>query len=433
MSITETRSTAGNRWARIGLTLAVGLFVAYLDRSNLSIGIQGAARDLGFSGDAFAQTSSVALTAFLYGYLASNLLGGFLTARLDAKWVLLISVAGYSLCTVLIGFAGSVGWLIALRVGVGIFEGFYWPQQFRLAKEWFDEHEMSRASALIQYYGQYLALALGFFVLTPVYAALDWRPLFWILGGVGLVIVVPLYAAALRSRPSTPQFGPFIDRTERVAAPKLTWEALGGWRFLLVVFSYFANGMLFWGITLFLPQTVATFKLPTVLSGLAAATPYLVSLILTVPMIAISDRTGRRGVIATSGLVVGGILIACLPLASSPVAKFVLISVGIGYFTAAYTPNVWAIVVTRMSEHAVGPASGIINGFGAGGGGIVAGLLVGGLLKSTGSYFTGFAVLGFAAIAGGISLALYVRYTSSRPLGGDTAAPEFNRVLRRRS
>lgn len=407
------RPRVPGRWIRVGLLLAVGLFVAYLDRSNLSIGIAGVSRDLGFAGSDFAASSSLALTAFLWGYLVSNLLGGVLTARIDAKWILLIAVAGYSLCTVLIGFSENITMLIVLRVGVGIFEGFYWPQQFRLAKEWFDEKEMTRASAMIQYYGQYLALALGFFILTPVYAALDWRPLFWILGGLGLVLVLPLYAAFLRSTPDSPRFGPIripaVDASER---KKLTFASLGGWSFLLIVFSYFTNGMLFWGITLFLPQTVATFNLPPALNGLAAATPYLLSLVLTFPMIALADRTGRRGIIAVSGLVVGGILIACLPLTGDPTIRFILISLGLGYFTAAYTPNIWAIAVTRLSPHAVGPATGIINGFGAGGGGIVAGALVGGLLASTGSYFVGFTILGLAAITGGIALAIYVRATA---------------------
>ena len=82
--------------------------------------------------------------------------------------------------------------LVALRTGVGTFEGFYWPQQFRMAKAWFDEREMSRANAIIQYYGQYLALALGFFLLTPLYTGLGWRPLFWILGSIGILVVLQL-------------------------------------------------------------------------------------------------------------------------------------------------------------------------------------------------------------------------------------------------
>lgn len=414
MNTTESELVASRRrtrWVKVGLLLAFGLFIAYLDRSNLSIGIEGVAHDLGFEGEAFPATSSLMLTAFLWGYLVSNLLGGLLTARFDAKWILLVTVFGYSLCTLLIGFASSVTGVIVLRVLIGVFEGFYWPQQFRLAKEWFADHEMSRASAIIQYYGQYFALALGFFVLTPVYAAFNWNVLFWSLGGIGLVVIVPLYAAFLRSHPGDALFGP-VRIAKKVAAEgreRLTFASLGGWRFPLIVFSYFANGMLFWGITLFLPQSVGSFGLSPTLSGLAAAAPYLVSLVLTVPMIAISDRTGKRGAIAVSGLVVGGVLIACLPFAHDPMAQFVLICLGVGYFTAAYTPNIWAIAVTSMSSHAVGPATGIINGFGAGGGGIVAGALVGALFGATGSYFTGFALLGFVAIAGGIALAVYVR------------------------
>jgi len=56
---------------------------------------------------------------------------------------------------------------------------------------------------------------------------------------------------------------------------------------------------------------------------------------------------------------------------------------------------------------ALGPASGIINGLGAGGGGTMAGFLVGLLYQSTGSYMTGFVVLGIIVIFGGVSLILY--------------------------
>jgi len=416
--LTGTVDQRRGRWTKIGLLLAVGLFVAYLDRSNLSIGISGAARDLGFSGSNFAETSSLVLTAFFWGYLVSNLLGGLLTTRMDAKWILVISVAGYSLSTLLIGFTNDVGFLLFLRIAIGVFEGFYWPQQFRLLKEWFVDNEMSRASALIEYYGQYISLALGFFILTPVYAALDWRALFWILGGIGLVVVLPLYAVFLTSRPAAPRFGSLVIRTETTAEKeKLTFQSLGGWSFILVVFSYFANGLLFWGITLFLPQTVAGFKLNPTLSGLLAAVPYLLSIALAIPMIAISDKTGKRGLIAVSGLIVGGILVACLPLAGDPVVKFILISLGLGYFTATYNPNIWAIAVMRLKPHAVGSATGIMNGIGAGAGGIVAGPIMGSLLAATGAYFAGFAVFGLVAIAGGIALAVYVRTTKVVPAG----------------
>jgi MFS family permease len=384
-----------------------GLFVAYLDRSNLSIALPALSQDMGFAGPAFADTSSWALTAFLFGYLAANLLGGFLTYRIDPKLTLIATVAVFSLCTLLAGFVDSVGLLIALRVVLGFAEGIYWPQQFRVAKAWFTEREMSKGTAVIQYYGQYAALALGFFLLTPVYDALGWRPLFWITGLAGIALVIPLFAAFLRSAP--PGAAPAAAPREPGTRARLRFADFGGPRFLLLVFSYFSNGMLFWGITLWIPLVIQSLGFTGTGRGLLAALPYVLSLLLTVPMMALSDRSGKRVLIASSGLLVGGALVGALPLVDSPVGKLVLICVGMGYFTATFTSNLWAVAVTDLPPHLVGPATGIINGFGAGGGGIVAGFVVGQLQASTGSYLPGFVVLGVVAIVGGLALLTYGR------------------------
>lgn len=407
------------KWWRIGAVLMFGLFIAYLDRSNLSIALPALSQDMGFAGPAFADASSWALTAFLFGYLAANLLGGFLTYRIDPRLTLIATVAVFSTCTVLIGFVDSAGVLIALRVAIGFAEGIYWPQQFRVAKAWFTEKEMSKGSAIIQYYGQYTALALGFFLLTPLYDALGWRPLFWLTGLAGLVLVVPLYVTFLRSAP--PGAAPASAPPE--ARGRIRFADLGGPRFLLMVFSYFSNGMLFWGITLWIPLVIESLGFTGTGRGLLAALPYVLSLALTVPMMAISDRTGKRVLIASSGLLVGGALVGAIPLVESPIGRLVLICVGMGYFTAAYTSNLWAVAVTDLPPHLVGPATGIINGFGAGGGGIVAGFVVGRLHTATGSYLAGFAVLGVMAILGGLALLAYGRLRNREPAGGGAFAP----------
>lgn len=419
---TRTGSLDGarrRRWLGIAGPLLLGLFVAYLDRSNLSVGLKNVSVDLGFAGAHFPATSSLVLTAFLIGYLVSNFLGGLITHRIDTKVVLLVTIAGLSVCTLLTGFVDSVGLLVFLRVALGVFEGIYWPQQFRIAKAWFDEREMSRASAMIQYYGQYLALALGFFILTPIDQSVGWRPMFWVLGGIGIAVIVPLYAIMLKSSPTGPH-PVIIDSTGPRARTKLSFSALGGPRFLLIVFSYFANGMLFWGITLFIPLVVPTFGFAPGINGLLSALPYLVSLALTVPMTIISDRTGKRIAIAASGLLVGGVLVGLLPLIDSPIGKLLLITVGVGYFTATYTSNIWAVVVNDLEPAMVGPATGIVNGVGAGGGGVIAGVVVGGLLSLTGSYFAGLGLLGLVAILGGIAVIVYGR--TGRRSGRSTAS-----------
>ncbi|HLY54047.1 MAG TPA: MFS transporter, partial [Stellaceae bacterium] len=193
-----------SRWWNIGGSLMVGLFVAYLDRSNLSVGLPSVAQDMGFAGEGFSVTSSLALTIFLIGYALANILGGILTRRMDPKVVVIWTFALWSVATVVIGFTSSLATLLVCRAILGLAEGVYWPQQSRFARGWFAADELTKANSLIQYYGQYLALAVGFMVLTPIYQAFGWRTLFFLTGGLGLIAIVPLYAFCLRPESEAP-------------------------------------------------------------------------------------------------------------------------------------------------------------------------------------------------------------------------------------
>jgi len=418
MSASQTQSSARldgaesrSRWWSIGGSLLVGLFVAYLDRSNLSVGLPALSQDLGFAGEHFAVVSSWALTIFLIGYAFANILGGILTRHLDPKAVVIWCVAIWSLATVLVGFTGSVAVLLVCRFILGVTEGIYWPQQSRFARAWFAPEERTTANSLIQYYGQYLALAIGFMVLTPIYDAFGWRVLFFITGGLGLVIIVPLYMKALR--PETE--APYREATNAAAArPRLTLAALGGPSFFLLLFSYITQGMLFWGITLWIPLAVRSLGFTGISQAIASALPYFAAVLLALPIAKISDRTNRRVLIAALGLLIPGLLMIMLPLVESGPAKLALITVALGYYASSFTPNIWSILQSTAEPDAVGPAAGIINGVGAGGGGTVAGFLVGMLYSQTGSYMSGFVVLGVLVILGGLSLLAYSRLAPQR-------------------
>ncbi len=71
---------------------------------------------------------------------------------------------------------------------------------------------------------------------------------------------------------------------------------------------------------------------------------------------------------------------------------------GDGLLCRQLYPNIWSIIQSNVKPHAIGPASGIINGIGAGGGGTLAGLMVGYFYRTTGSYMQGFMVLGCIVI-----------------------------------
>jgi len=396
-----------SRWFRIGGTLMVGLFVAYIDRTNLSVALPSVAKDLGFAGTDFAITSSWALTTFLIGYAFANVFGGILTQRYDPKWVAICMMTIWSVATFLTGFVTSVALLLLFRLILGVTEGIYWPQQSRFARAWFAPQELTRANSLIQYYGQYLALALGFVILTPIYDAFGWNVLFYVTGGVGLIIMVPLYLSMLRKESEAPYSVP-----REGPKAKLTLKALGGAPFLLLVFTYITQGMLFWGITLWIPMAVKSLGFTGVYQAIGSALPYLTAVILAIPISIISDRTGKRILVASLGLFIPGILLMLLPQVDSGYLKMALITVALGYYASSFTPNIWSILQSTVEPQAIGSASGIINGLGAGGGGTLAGFLVGLLYQSTGSYMSGFVVLGFIVILGGISLVIYGRIKS---------------------
>jgi MFS family permease len=399
-----------SRWWSIGGSLLIGLFVAYLDRSNLSVGLPALSRDLGFAGDNFAATASLSLTIFLVGYAFSNILGGILTRGIEPKKIVIWTFGIWSVATVFVGFTSSLAVLLICRFILGVAEGVYWPQQSRFARAWFAPEERTKANAVIQYYGQFLALALGFFILTPIYDRFGWRILFLLTGGIGIIAILPLYIAKLRPVSEAPFREALPSHTE--PSPRLTLASLGGPPFLLLLISYITQGMLFWGITLWIPLAVRSLGFTGFSQAVASALPYAAAVILAIPLTRISDRTGKRVLIASLGMLIPGVMMMALPLVDSGYAKLALITLGLGYYASSYTPNIWSILQSSMRPEAVGPASGIINGLGAGGGGTLAGFLVGLLNGYTGSYMSGFIVLGALVILGGCALLAYGHLTS---------------------
>jgi MFS family permease len=400
-----------SNWLNIGGSLMIGLFVAYLDRTTLSVGLPAMSRDFGFAGKDFAVTASTALTIFLVGYAIANIGGGILTRRQDPKRIVILSFAVWSLASVFVGFTSSLAVLLACRFVLGVAEGVYWPQQSRFAKAWFAPVERTKANAVVQYYGQYIAMALGFIILTPLCDAFGWRAMFIVMGAIGLVVIVPIFMAKLRPESEAPYREPEDKRTK---PRKLSLQALGGAAFLLLLLSYITQGMLFWGVTLWIPLAVHSVGFTGMSQAIASSLPYLAAVLLAVPMARLSDRTGKRVLIAAVGLLIPGGLLVLLPVVDSGYAKLALITVSLGIYASCYTPNVWSILQSTVEPTAIGPASGIINGVGAGGGGTLAGFIVGLLYRSTGSYMDGFVVLGVLVILGGVALLLYGRLSRTR-------------------
>lgn len=175
-----------------------------------------------------------------------------------------------------VGFTDSLAALLACRLILGVAKGVYWPQQSRFAKAWFAPAERTKANAIIQYYGQYVALAFGFIILTPIYHAFGWRPMFFLMGGIGLLLIVPLYATMLKPE----REAPYHAAPASVSSNRLTLESLGGYPFLLLLLSYITQGMLFWGVTLWIPLAVQSVGFTGMSQAFASSLPYIAAVVL---------------------------------------------------------------------------------------------------------------------------------------------------------
>ncbi len=407
-------------WLRIGGTLMLGMFISYIDRTNLSVTLKEVAQELGFAGADFATTSSLVLTAFLLGYIIANICGGIFTTRFDPKKIAIAMMALWSAATLATGMVHAVALLVICRFVLGIAEGIYWPQQSRFVRLWFAPSELTRANSVIHYYGQFLALGLGFIILTPLHEMIGWRNLFFLCGGIGLLVMVPLYARVLLNTRDAP------TQQQKVAPSRahLTKEDFGGWSFVLLIVTYLTQGMLFWGITLWIPMATRSLGFTGWDQAIASALPYLLAVVLAIPMSWISDKTGKRVVIASLGLLIPGALLLLLPLIASPMLKMTLITLAMGYYASSFTPNIWSIIQSGVQPQAVGAAAGIVNGLGAGGGGTLAGFIVAILYARTGNYMSGFSLLGALVILGGASLLLFGWWRHRHPMLQAIPAPQ---------
>ena len=397
-----------SKWFSIAGTLMVGLFVAFLDRINLSIALTAMSTDLGFAGSEFGLVSGWVLTIFLWGYGLCNFFGGLFTRNISPRTIVIWTMLLWSVATIVTGLVTSVMMLMFCRFLLGVFEGVYYPQQSRFARAWFTDSELSRANSLIHFYGQSLGLGLGYLLLTPIFNAVGWRGLFYVTGAVGIVVVVPLFMKYLKWNP---EFN--SSQNTPVAPLKFTFADLGGTPSLLLDFVYFAQSSLFWGTVLWVPMVVKSLNFTGTTQAFMSALPFFACLVLGWPMSVISDRSGNRVMVTSLGLLIPGAILITLPFIADPVFKMVIITLAFSFCASSFLPNIFSIIQSSVKPAFVGAAAGVANSCGALGG-VIAGMTVGWLFKLTGAYVAGYFYLGVMVMLAGVAVVLHDRY--KRPI-----------------
>ncbi len=156
----------------------------------------------------------VALGSFFYGYVVTQVLGGWMSSKISAKWTVGISVLGSSLFTLLTPVAADFGltWLVVDRIIIGLCQGLIFPAFQQLLGKWTPPDETTKATGTSQA-GTTVGTVLTFpFVgLLAESKSFGWQSSFYIIGAVGLLWFVLWTFLAFES----PHIHPAISAAER--------------------------------------------------------------------------------------------------------------------------------------------------------------------------------------------------------------------------
>src|SRR5271156_2968254 len=185
------------RWPQRYTVVALiflGPALCYIDRTSISVAIIPIARQFGY--DSAAQ--GLVLSAVFWGYLWTQLAGGWMADRFGGHRVLAGGVAIWSIATFVtpIAAAASFAALLAARVLLGLGEGVNFPSIHSLTARWTLPSERARVLS-VNYSGMYVGTVLALSASPLIIKAFGWPALFYISGALGLVwVAVWMWLAA---------------------------------------------------------------------------------------------------------------------------------------------------------------------------------------------------------------------------------------------
>jgi MFS family permease len=320
------------------------------------------------------------LGAFTVAYGALEIPAGALGDRFGQRTVLLRIVLWWSAFTALTGAVSGFALLLVVRFLFGAGEAGAFPNISGSASRWFPGAERARVQGLV-----WGASRLGA-VLAPLLVGLllaafhNWRAVFWIFGGVGLVWAV-LWYRCYRDHPAeepgiTPQeldeIGAPTNRSHHEGIPwGRLFRAPQLW-LIMVMYSFYV-----WGSTFYLTwlhtylvkgrgfgedemKPFAT--LPFILGALANPLGGVLSDWLSRKL---GLKVGRR-LMGSTCLAIGATFLLATALTTGRWSGIVLLALGFGALDLML-PSAWAICMDVGGKYA-GAVSGAMNSFGHVGG-----------------------------------------------------------------
>jgi len=405
--VVESGCEGKQRWAIVGL-LSLGMIIAYISRTNLSVvlAIPSFIKSFGLSDTDRGMLNS----AFFWAYAALQLPAGWVVDRYGVKFPYALSFAFWCMASAGTAFARSVTQLVTLRVLLGTAESIVAPASIRWIRCQFVEERRGLAVGLYMTgtkIGPAIAVPLAAW-LTVLYG---WRPMFLLLGLGGAVWLIPWLLLVRTDVPSSASQARKDAATPPVRfARVLMSPVIWGTVIATFCYMYFVYFCMTWMPAYLVEQrhlslsrmgiyTFFSFGGMAVMAALAGW--------------AADAMIGRGGnpVSVRKWFTLAGFAVACTELIGAQTSSvtmalvFAVVSLsGLGLATANY----WALTQTLFPAAAIGRVSGVQNAA-ASLAGIVAPIVTGWLKQQTGSYAAPMQAIWFVLAVGALSYLLLVR------------------------
>jgi sugar phosphate permease len=396
MSTTRER-VWGVRW-RIPVILGVTVCVNYLDRNNLALALPRIAQEFGWRDREIGSNGELLLAAFFLSYALSNMLLSPLAERFGPKRSVIAAIAAFSLFTILSAPLGqSLTALIVLRLLLGLGEGVHIPMLSAITSQWFPVSERSRANA-IWGAGILLATATAPLIVIPLINAIGWRPMFAVLGVVGMLLSIPLVWFLVEDEPrrdskvSDAELAYILSgRGTPDSAAVRTHRAsyTGDRRFWLAVLGGTLNAFCAFGILNWLPTYFNRAKgIDFERLGWPLTLVFATGIVGIILMAYLGDRLQRRTLLASVGFLIAGVMVYIASMVNSLALLVLFFAIAV-FFQSAYGAQEYAIVQRLLPAEKVGAGTGLYNGLSILFGGVGGSLIPGTIVATTGSFDAG--------------------------------------------
>jgi MFS family permease len=369
------------RWSLVCL-LSLGIIVAYVDRTNLSVSL--ASVDFTSLFGLTDKDRGLLNSAFFWSYALLQIPAGFIVDRFGVKKPLALGLFCWCAVSAVTAGASLIWQLLAMRLLLGVFESVITPGAMRWIRYNIEEKRRGLAMGIFMSGSKY-GPAVGAPLAALLLHRYGWRVMFLILGLGGLLWLIPWLTLAKdddRARAAAVSTSDAPSFASLFATPMM-WGTLIG----TFSYNYFGYFSMTWLPAYFVERrhlSLTSMGVYTMASFGGMATVAILSGFLADWFI----RRGSDPVKTRRWFIIAGFLVASTEVIgaltdSNEVAKiFAIVSLaGLGLATGNY----WALTQTLMPGNSIGRIAGAQN-TAANVAGAVAPLLTGWLKQATGSY-----------------------------------------------